>query len=60
VLIEDNGIGISPEKRRSGRGLTNLSSRAVQLGGTLKMSQPSNGTGTLIEIVLPPEHLAAA
>jgi signal transduction histidine kinase len=58
VLIEDNGIGISAEKRRSGRGLTNLSSRAVQLGGTLELSQPETGTGTRIEVVLPPEQLA--
>lgn len=58
VVIEDNGIGISPEKRRSGRGLSNLLSRAVQMGGTLKMSQPTRGTGTLIEIVLPPEQLS--
>jgi signal transduction histidine kinase len=55
VLIEDNGIGIRPETRRSGRGLTNLSMRAQQLGGTITFAQPASGRGTRIEIVLPPE-----
>jgi signal transduction histidine kinase len=58
VLIEDNGIGLDPDARPNGRGLSNLMSRAGQLGGTLIVSSPQSGTGTRIEIVLPPEPVA--
>jgi signal transduction histidine kinase len=56
VVIEDNGVGIKPETRRSGRGLTNLSSRTEQLGGSLTICEPAIGNGTRIEILLPPEE----
>jgi signal transduction histidine kinase len=58
VLIEDNGIGLDPEARPNGRGLSNLMSRAAQLGGTLMVSSPQSGSGTRIEIILPPEPVA--
>jgi signal transduction histidine kinase len=53
VVIEDDGIGFDTSERIAGRGLTNLKSRAKQMGGTIAIAKPASGSGTRIEISLP-------
>ncbi|MEV4165881.1 sensor histidine kinase [Nonomuraea dietziae] len=41
LSVEDNGIGIKADGRRSG--LSNLEGRAAQLGGFMELSAPATG-----------------
>ena len=41
LVVQDNGVGISTEGRRSG--LRNLQERATQLGGSFEISSPEKG-----------------
>jgi signal transduction histidine kinase len=53
LRVTDNGTGIGPGTRRSG--LANMSERAEQLGGTLRVgsADATTGTGTLLEWRVP-------
>lgn len=51
--IEDHGSGIDPAHRR-GIGLTAMQERATLIGGTLAVTQPAAGKGTLVRLQLPP------
>jgi signal transduction histidine kinase len=52
IIIEDMGCGFDPEANGQGRGLRNLSRRAAQLGGELKVIS-SPGRGTVLSLTLP-------
>jgi two-component system, NarL family, sensor histidine kinase DevS len=59
LLVTDDGTGICPEARRGG--LANLTERAAQLGGTLRIG-PANqatGTGTALEWQVPLDQTRA-
>jgi two-component system, NarL family, sensor histidine kinase UhpB len=53
VVIEDDGQGFDPNLPRAGRGLTNLKTRAKDMGGSITFSAGDRGQGTKIVIVLP-------
>ena len=60
VEIEDKGKGIPPEKRfkmevagKTGVGIAGMRERLRQLGGTLEIDSPRNGTGTTIIAQVP-------
>ena len=50
LAIDDDGVGLDPERRRTrGHGLRNIAARAQQIGGTLVViSQPQHGTQILV------------
>jgi signal transduction histidine kinase len=50
VVVTDNGVGVSPDGRRSG--LANLEDRARQLGGTFTVESPEAG-GTRLSWSVP-------
>lgn len=52
IKITDNGRGFDPATIESGRGLSNLRHRALQLGGQLCV-QSLQGTGTTVSLYLP-------
>jgi two-component system sensor histidine kinase UhpB len=52
VVVRDNGVGISPEKRTSGLGLRGLEERARELSGTLTLDT-GFGSGTTVRMWLP-------
>lgn len=70
VEVQDEGEGMSPQKRReievhgrAGVGIRGMRERIRQLGGTLEISSPPNGKGTVIIACLPVdrdpgEHIA--
>lgn len=49
IQIDDNGRGFEPTLIRSGNGLTNLKTRAQDIGGTIQISS-SPGVGTTIKL----------
>jgi signal transduction histidine kinase len=58
--VQDNGKGISPEKRsemkspgKAGVGIRGMRERLRQLGGTLEIGSQLNGTGTIVVARLP-------
>jgi signal transduction histidine kinase len=53
VTVADNGRGFETNAQRGGRGLTNLKTRAAQLGGRISFVSGPNDNGTMIEITLP-------
>jgi two-component system, NarL family, sensor histidine kinase UhpB len=55
LLIEDDGVGISPQKPDSGRqtfGMAGMHERIGNIGGKMKVSS-SRGKGTRIEVIAP-------
>ena len=52
VSVADDGVGL-PTPRRRGVGLTSMQSRAEELGGTLTLSTPPDGRGTVVRALLP-------
>jgi signal transduction histidine kinase len=51
VVIADDGVGIHPERRKSGLGLRGIEERVRELSGTLNIdSRPGAGTSLSIEI----------
>ncbi|RGA03540.1 GAF domain-containing protein [Microbispora triticiradicis] len=50
LVVEDNGVGVSAEGRRSG--LRNLADRAERLGGSFALTAPPGG-GTRLEWTIP-------
>ncbi|NUK06858.1 GAF domain-containing sensor histidine kinase [Streptomyces lunaelactis] len=46
LTVSDNGVGLPPDGRRSG--LANISERAQQLGGELKLTCPAGGGTSLV------------
>ena len=57
VEIDDDGIGFEPDVERATthRGLRNMRTRAVAVGGTLQI-RSAPGTGTRITLTLPGEQ----
>jgi hypothetical protein len=60
VEVQDNGKGISPQKRlemelagKAGVGIRGMRERLRQLGGTLEIGSQLNGRGTIIVARLP-------
>ena len=53
LTIRDDGRGLPPEPLRRSHGLTGMRHRAEALGGTLRASRRSGGSGTEIEVRLP-------
>lgn len=53
VTIEDNGIGFDRGSVVAGRGLSNLTFRAVQLGGRLETGRTGSGGGAIVRAVIP-------
>jgi signal transduction histidine kinase len=51
LAIQDNGIGLPPDGRRSG--LTNLARRAKDLGGRFDARATTEPSGTLVEWCVP-------
>ncbi len=65
VEVRDEGKGISTDKRwemempgRAGVGIRGMRERIRQLGGSLEISSPANGKGTVIIARLPVDHVA--
>lgn len=52
VTIEDDGVGIEPERRTAGLGLRGIEERVRDLGGTLHIHS-TRGVGTSITIAVP-------
>ena len=52
LSVQDNGVGFDPAAGRSGRGLSNMDSRAKALGGSVAVSS-SPGAGTRVVLLLP-------
>lgn len=52
ICVSDNGIGI-PTSYTQGVGMGSIQERAEELGGSVHILQPDNGTGTVIQATLP-------
>jgi signal transduction histidine kinase len=55
LLIEDDGVGLSPQKRNPGRqtfGMAGMHERIGNIGGKMKVTS-SRGKGTRIEVIAP-------
>jgi PAS domain S-box-containing protein len=52
LVVDDDGIGVSPERSRAGNGLVNLAARSAQYGGTFVM-EPLPRTGTRARWIVP-------
>jgi signal transduction histidine kinase len=51
LLVQDNGRGFDPARRRAGHGLGNMQARANGLGATLRLeSRPGEGTRLLVTL----------
>ena len=53
IFIADNGTGMDTSEKSAGRGIGNLKSRAVQLGGSLEFGEGIETKGTGISLTLP-------
>jgi signal transduction histidine kinase len=62
VTVSDDGVGLAPERRRSGLGLRGIEERVRELHGTLAIrSAPAAGTTLTIELPLErPEEMPRA
>ncbi len=53
MVVRDDGVGLPPpEVRPQGRGLRNISNRAVELGGTVRF-EPTLPAGLTVQLALP-------
>jgi len=52
VSVRDDGAGFDRDQVRPGRGLSNLSYRAAQLGGEIRFWRGEAGQGTVVEAVV--------
>lgn len=52
VVVEDNGIGISPDDAL-GNGRRNIGARATQFGGRAEIRNGEDGTGTIVDWRVP-------
>ena len=53
LLVQDNGLGFTPDDNGGGFGLGNMQARATQLQATLRIdSQPNSGTRVIITLPL--------
>jgi signal transduction histidine kinase len=46
LLIEDDGVGLDPDRARTG--IANMGERAQDLGGAFEIGPRPDGTGTLL------------
>jgi len=53
IEISDNGCGISPPERDTGRGLSNMKSRAKRIGANFTIESSDVGSKVSVELVLP-------
>jgi len=50
LSVIDDGIGFNPETVKRGNGLNNMTKRAAQIGGSLKIiSEPNKQSGIVLE-----------
>lgn len=52
LVVEDDGVGLRPERRHAGLGLLGANERAAALGGRLEV-EAAAGRGTRLELSLP-------
>lgn len=58
IIVEDNGLGFSPDNVKKGMGLENIHSRVSYLAGDIHIdSNHDKGTSTLVTIPLNPKNL---
>lgn len=51
LLVQDNGTGFDPKRRRDGHGLGNMQARAAGLGANVRLeSRPGEGTRLLVTL----------
>ncbi len=59
LTVQDDGVGLDPQRKGSGLGLVGIEERVRELGGRLEIqSQPRKGTLLEIDIPLPQEVLS--
>jgi signal transduction histidine kinase len=51
LLVEDNGIGVDPDRARGG--IVNMGERAHDLGGAFEIGPGPDGTGTALSWCVP-------
>lgn len=52
VTVRDDGVGFDRDQVRPGRGLSNLTFRAAQMGGTIRVRRGEGGRGAMVEAVV--------
>ncbi len=52
LIVEDNGIGISPKGKKDGIGLMNINSRVKSMSGSVNFESSQEG-GTLVTVKIP-------
>jgi signal transduction histidine kinase len=57
VSVQDNGRGLPIDKRPGATGLRAMESRAASIGADLILTEPADGPGTLVELLVPVGHI---
>jgi signal transduction histidine kinase len=52
VTVQDDGVGFDRDKVRPGRGLSNLTFRAAQMGGRVRIARGEDGRGAVVQAVI--------
>ena len=52
VTVRDDGVGFDRDTVRPGRGLSNLTFRATQMGGLVSIARGEDGRGTVVEATI--------
>ncbi len=60
VTVRDDGVGFDRDKVRPGRGLSNLTFRAAQMGGVVSIARGPTGRGAVIEAIIAAPRSPAA
>jgi signal transduction histidine kinase len=53
IIIADNGRGITNTQSPAGMGISNMQYRTGLLGGTIQWTTQADGTGTVVQLLLP-------
>lgn len=53
IRVVDDGMGIPADRDPGGRGLRNMRTRAEQMGGHLQLGAGADGSGTVVEWIVP-------
>ncbi|MGV3637497.1 MAG: tetratricopeptide repeat-containing sensor histidine kinase [Flavobacteriales bacterium] len=56
LAMQDDGLGLPPDRKRNGHGLVNMEKRAQQVGATLSISVPAEAHGTRLSLFVPFER----